>query len=40
MTKRGINQPTITTLLKLAKPLGYTEAEIIDEVEQLVAHHP
>ena len=40
LMERGINQPTITTLLKLAKPLRCTAAEIVDEVEQLVAHHP
>lgn len=38
LMERGINQPTITTLLKLSKPLGCSAAEIVDEVEQLVAH--
>ncbi|MFU3259633.1 helix-turn-helix domain-containing protein [Pseudomonas aeruginosa] len=37
LMERGINQPTITTLIKLANPLGCTAAEIVDEVERLVA---
>ena len=37
LMERGINQPTITTLIKLATPLGCTAAEIVDEVERLVA---
>ncbi len=37
LMERGINQPTITTLTKLAIPLGCTAAEIADEVERLVA---
>ncbi|HFQ8050926.1 MULTISPECIES: helix-turn-helix domain-containing protein [Pseudomonas] len=36
LMERGINQPTITTLIKLANPLGCTAAEIVAEVEQLV----
>lgn len=36
LMERGINQPTITTLLKLSKPLGCSAAEIVDDVEQLV----
>jgi len=39
LMERGINQPTITTLIKLATPLGCTAAEIVDEVERLVADH-
>ena len=37
LMERGINQPTITTLIKLATPLGCTAAEIVEEVERLVA---
>lgn len=40
LMERGVNQPTITTLLKLAKPLGCTAAEIVGEVEQLIAAYP
>lgn len=37
LMERGIHQPTITTLIKLAIPLGCTAAEIVDEVERIVA---
>lgn len=37
LMERGIHQPTITTLIKLAIPLGCTAAEIVDEVERVVA---
>lgn len=40
LMERGVNQPTITTLLELAKPLGCTAAEIVGEVEQLIAAYP
>ena len=40
LMERGINQPTINTLIKLANSLGCTAAEIVDEVEQLVAQNP
>jgi len=40
LMERGINQPTINTLIKLATSLGCTAAEIVDEVEQLVAQNP
>lgn len=37
LMERGINQPTITTLIKLAAPLGCKAAEIVAEVELLIA---
>lgn len=39
LMERGINQPTITTLLKLAPALGCKAAEIVDEVEQLATQN-
>ena len=37
LMERVINQPTITTFIKLANPLGCTAADIVDDVERLVA---
>ena len=36
MMERGVNQPTITTLIKLSKPLGSSAAEIVTQVERLI----
>lgn len=38
LMERGVNQPTITTLLKLAVPLGCSAAEMVEDDAQLVAH--
>lgn len=36
MMERGVNQPTITTLIKLSKPLGSSAADIVNQVELLI----
>lgn len=36
LIERGINQPTITVLFKLAKALGCQPAQLIFEVEQML----
>lgn len=36
MMERGVNQPTITTLIKLSKPLGISAAGIVTQVELLL----
>lgn len=36
MMERGVNQPTITTLIKLSKPLGSSAADIVTQVELLI----
>lgn len=37
MMERGLRQPTITTLLKLAPALGCSAAELVQEVEIRIA---
>ena len=34
LMERGLNQPTITTIFKIAKALGYTPSKIIALVEK------
>lgn len=36
MMERGVNQPTITTLIKLSKPLRCSAAHIVNQVELLI----
>lgn len=36
MMERGVNQPTITTLIKLSNPLGSSAADIVNQVELLI----
>lgn len=40
LLERGLRQPTITTIFKLAKALNISPSALIEKVDVLVSRHP